>query len=204
MISNNNFIFQPFKIALGSILGLATFSYVASAANISALNPCPSIYYEEPHNHTRLSPQGCPPNAAATLRAEQGAVPISPTGRFVNQVLPDQMLGQERQQPTMRTIVLRAGQVNIKMRNMTSTPITYQAIGHTEQRSLMAGEEVMLQNLPAPVSITFLRPDSGLIKVMSVETFEPGSLELMFNEGMNLSDSQNTVRVQMDGKVVAF
>jgi hypothetical protein len=30
------------------------------------LNPCPSVYYEEPFNSTRIPPQGCPPNAASS------------------------------------------------------------------------------------------------------------------------------------------
>lgn len=29
-----------------------------------SLNPCPSIYYEEPFNSTRIVPTGCPANAA--------------------------------------------------------------------------------------------------------------------------------------------
>lgn len=44
----------------------------------SQINPCPSIYYEEPHNNRILVPQGCPPNALTQKLAAQGLLP-SPT-----------------------------------------------------------------------------------------------------------------------------
>lgn len=41
----------------------------------SQINPCPSIYYEEPHNSRILVPQGCPPNALTQKLAAQGMLP---------------------------------------------------------------------------------------------------------------------------------
>ncbi|WP_414549858.1 hypothetical protein [Anabaena sp. CCY 0017] len=41
----------------------------------SQINPCPSIYYEEPHNSRILVPQGCPPNALTRKLAAQGMLP---------------------------------------------------------------------------------------------------------------------------------
>jgi hypothetical protein len=37
---------------------------------ISQINPCPRIFYEEPHRDRVMVPAGCPPNAA-TLRFER-------------------------------------------------------------------------------------------------------------------------------------
>jgi len=39
------------------------------------VNPCPSIFYEEPHNSRVLVPQGCPPNALTQQVQSQGALP---------------------------------------------------------------------------------------------------------------------------------
>ncbi|MEA5516450.1 hypothetical protein [Nodularia sp. UHCC 0506] len=41
----------------------------------SKINPCPSIYYEEPHNNRILVPRGCPPNAITQKLALQGLLP---------------------------------------------------------------------------------------------------------------------------------
>ncbi|MBD2438638.1 hypothetical protein [Nostoc sp. FACHB-110] len=36
------------------------------------VNPCPSIFYEEPHNNRVVVPEGCPPNALTQRLANQG------------------------------------------------------------------------------------------------------------------------------------
>ncbi|MBD2523589.1 hypothetical protein [Nostoc sp. FACHB-133] len=43
------------------------------------INPCPRIFYEEPHNSRVVVPQGCPPNALTQRLAAQGLLPTSPT-----------------------------------------------------------------------------------------------------------------------------
>jgi hypothetical protein len=199
---NTNLFFNPLKVIIGSAIGFTSFASISIAApTSSAVNPCPGIYYEEPHNTMRVVPMGCPPNAATLLEAEQETVPAA---SLINQVIPTQAPLPENQQPILTTIVLNAGQVNIKMMNMTNTQMIYQVIGHTEQRTLMPKAEIMLRDLPAPVTVTFIRSDGGLTKVMPVESSEKGTLDLMMHEALGLNDSQNTVRVQSDGKVVAF
>jgi hypothetical protein len=198
---NTSLFSKPFSIALGSFAGLATLSSIATAAPTSALNPCPGIYYEEPHNSQRIVPEGCPPNAATRLRNEQGQTLFTP---LTTQTKPIQPPLPEEQQTAITTITLQSGQVNVRLRNKTNTPITYQVIGHTQQRTLAGGEEVALQELPAPVTITFLRPDGGLIRVIPVESSEQGTLVLMLNAAMGLNDSQASVRIQSNGKVFAY
>ncbi|MEH1943572.1 MAG: hypothetical protein V7L01_25595 [Nostoc sp.] len=43
------------------------------------INPCPRIFYEEPHNSRVVVPQGCPPNALTQRLAAQGLLPTSTT-----------------------------------------------------------------------------------------------------------------------------
>ncbi|ALF52714.1 hypothetical protein ACX27_07380 [Nostoc piscinale CENA21] len=45
----------------------------------SKVNPCPSIFYEEPHNNRVVVPQGCPPNALTQRLANQGLLPANGT-----------------------------------------------------------------------------------------------------------------------------
>ncbi len=41
----------------------------------SKVNPCPKIFYEEPHNNQVLVPEGCPPNALTQRLQSQGLIP---------------------------------------------------------------------------------------------------------------------------------
>lgn len=43
----------------------------------SKVNPCPKIFYEEPHNNRVTVPQGCTPNAYTQRLIEQGLLPQS-------------------------------------------------------------------------------------------------------------------------------
>jgi len=45
----------------------------------SSVNPCPSIFYEEPHNNRVVVPEGCPPNAITQRLANQGLLPTART-----------------------------------------------------------------------------------------------------------------------------
>lgn len=190
------------SLILGSVASVTAFAATANAAPSSMLNPCPGIYYEEPHNSLRIVPHGCPPNAATRLRDEQSQLPgIAPATTQMNS---PQSLSPVDQQPAITTITLQSGKVNVRLKNTTNTSMTYQAIGDMQQRTLMGGAEVMLQNLRTPVTITFLRPDGGLVSVQTEANYEPGMLGLMLNEAKGLSDSQNTVRIQSSGQVLAY
>ena len=42
----------------------------------SKANPCPGIFYEQPHDNTALVPQGCPLNTVSQKLAIEGRTPI--------------------------------------------------------------------------------------------------------------------------------
>ncbi|MBD2453701.1 hypothetical protein H6G80_06380 [Nostoc sp. FACHB-87] len=48
---------------------------VTPQQSTSKVNPCPRIFYEEPHNSRVVVPQGCPPNALTQRLANQGLLP---------------------------------------------------------------------------------------------------------------------------------
>jgi hypothetical protein len=62
----------------GLLIGLPAISQTAQAqqksVNVPAsqVNPCPRIFYEEPHNNRVRVPQGCPPNAFTNRKNTQG------------------------------------------------------------------------------------------------------------------------------------
>jgi hypothetical protein len=198
--------FKPFYSLISSVMSLATVASAvvaqtapASSVRSSVQNPCPGIYYEEPHNSVRVVPQGCPPNVATRLLSEQGRLPSST-------MLPQVQLAQPapQQQAALTAIAPQAGRVNVRMRNDMNTEVTYQVIGQTGQRTLAGGQEVNLQNLPTPVTMTFVRPDGGLVRVTPISGAEGGVLAIGLNEASGLNTSQTTLRIQGNGGVFAY
>lgn len=67
------------SICGGLLISLPAFTHTAVAQQLNPkVNPCPSIFYEEPHNNRVLVPQGCPPNALTQRMTQQGLLPVSP------------------------------------------------------------------------------------------------------------------------------
>jgi hypothetical protein len=189
-------LLAPISIVIGSL------SMPAMAQTTSLTNPCPKIYYEEPYNQRLVVPASCPPNAATILQSQQSQLPtLNPSAMPIN-TSPQLLPGTEP--APIATVSLKSGRVNVQLKNTVNTPVTYQAIGHTEERILAPLSEVTLRDLPAPVTITFLRSDSGLLKVAPMANAEAGELMLMLNEATGLNDSQASVRVQTTGNVLAY
>lgn len=192
---------KSFSIVLGSLTGITVFSSISTAAPTTGVNPCPSIYYEEPYDRLLVVPQGCPPNKTIPKLVNQQ--PGMPTFPSVKPMMPEQLLPED-QQPVLATVVPQMGKVNVLLKNATDTPITYQVLGNTDERTLAARAEIMLKDLPVPATLTFLRSDGGLVKAVPIANSEAGVLDLTLDESMGLSDSQTTVRVQSSGKVNAY
>jgi hypothetical protein len=191
-----NHFLTPLTIVMGSL------ALPAMAQTTSLTNPCPKIYYEEPYNQRLVVPASCPPNAATISQNQQSQLPtLNPSAMPVN-TTPQLLPGTEP--APIATVSLQSGRVTVQLKNTVNTPVTYQAIGHTEERILAPRSEVTLQDLPAPVTITFLRSDSGLLQVAPEMNSEPGNLMLMLNEATGLKDSQGSVRIQTTGQVLAY
>jgi hypothetical protein len=196
------------------IIGLPAIPLAASAQPISTLdqvNPCPGIYYEEPFNSRNIVPQGCTPNAA-TQRIQTGVVSERPVmrdqGVFTEPLTPappptgvtQPPLPEERSEPIAAVMPMN-GMVSVKLKNNTNAPISYEAVGHTQRRFLAGGEEIVLQGLPTPVTVTMVRQDEGLLDVVPLSTSDAGMLEVSLDEAMNLDDNQGVLRIQSDGQV---
>ncbi|MBE9093317.1 hypothetical protein [Tychonema sp. LEGE 07203] len=188
------------QLISGSLLiALPTAPLVASAAPVPRLNSCPGIYYEEPFNTNVRVPQGCRSNAANQRLNQQGlGQNIVPPARPTNVTQPP--LPETRQTP-IATVMPIAGEVSVKLTNSTNAPISYQAIGHTESRMLARGAEIVLQNLPTPVTVTMLRVDGGLLKVKPMSSSEKGMLAVSIDETSNFDGNQGVLRIQPDGQV---
>ena len=183
----------------GSLLiGLPAIPSAASAAPIPKVNPCPGIYYAEPFNSTRIVPLGCPPNAATRQLGLGGVTPnrtLPPAPTSITPPLP------ETRSNAIARVTPMDGKVDVKLKNNTNAPISYQALGYTERRFLPGTEEIVLLDLPTPVTITTVRQDRGLVDVIPVSNSQPEMLEISLNESKILDDNQGVLRIQRDGQV---
>lgn len=135
----------------------------------------PSIFNESPYNRT---------------------APGTPITRPIQPPLPEQ-----RSQP-VASITPNNGRINVRLKNDTNTIVTYEAIQYTQRRSLRPGEEVLLQNIPVPVTVTFVRQDNGFVEVIPVNSPEAGLLSLTLDEDTTpLDRNQGVIRVQQNGQV---
>ncbi len=184
----------------GVLISLPATILEASAAPFSTLsqvNPCPGIYYEEPYNSTRMVPQGCPPNEAGQM-GRGGQMP----SRQMTPVPPPASVSQpEIRSDAVARITPQNGTVDVRLKNNTNAVVSYQAVGHTDRRFISGGEEIVLQNLPTPITITAVRQDEGWLQMMPISVDETGQLEVTFEEETTLDSNQGVLRIQEDGQV---
>jgi len=186
-----------FKSAIlcGSLVSSLSVSLAANA--VPKVNPCPRIYYEEPHNSTRTVPVGCPANEATKAQLNRTILPtITLTSPMPTSVLKEQM--------AIARVTPQSGQISMRLKNTMQTMVNYQALGETSTRSLQSGEETLLQNLPLPVTLTLNRADGGLVKVIPMSNEKEGVLGISITEANGLSDSQLNLLVQSEGQVYAY
>ncbi|MEH2236971.1 hypothetical protein [Nostoc sp.] len=63
----------------GLLISLPAIPQAVAQESTPKINPCPRIFYEEPHNNQVVVPQGCPPNALTQRLAAQGLLPVPAT-----------------------------------------------------------------------------------------------------------------------------
>ena len=166
-------------------------------------NPCPKIYYEEPYSNKILVPAGCTPNAATERWKKTGQA----VDQSINIVSPDTSVKPiqppipENRANAIATIKPIMGKVSVMLKNDTNARISYQAVTHTQVRYLEGGEEVSLRDIPTPVTITMVREDKGLLRVMPMSSEEKGMLTITLDEKTKFDNNQGVLRIQEDGQV---
>ncbi|MEH2012050.1 hypothetical protein [Nostoc sp.] len=215
----------------GLLISLPVIPQVVAQQSPPKVNPCPRIFYEEPHNNQVVVPPGCPPNALTKRLAAQGLLPApatpspeqtrlsvggeAPQSGVTTPPVPSEQTQQpssgavssdqpqllQPRQTPSATIALANGTVNIKLKNETAANVTFQVIGDTAPRSLQGKSDVTLQGLKAPVTVTFEREDHGQLIVTPQPSSEPGSLELTFKEATDATQGRSTMRIERNGSV---
>lgn len=166
-------------------------------------NPCPKIYYEEPYNSKLIVPAECTPNAATTRWKQTGqavdqSINVVPRTTNVRPIQPP--LPENRANAVATVKPMMDGRVNVTLKNDTNARISYQAVTHTQVRYLEGGEEVILREIPTPVTITMVREDRGLLRVMPM-SIEEGMLTVTLDEQTRFDNNQGVLRIQENGNV---
>lgn len=99
-------------------------------------------------------------------------------------------------QAPIATVIPMAGEAIVKLTNSTNALISYQAIGHTESRMLAGKAEIVLQNLPTPLTVTMVREGGGLLKFKPLSSSETGMVAVSRDETTNFDDNQGVLRIQ--------
>jgi len=94
------------------------------------------------------------------------------------------------------------GMVVIKLVNTTNAVINYQVIGVTPPRTLGEQSEMLLKNIKVPITLTYQRPDGGLLLVRPQATATPGMLQVSFGATTDLGADTKSMEIQEDGKVI--
>ncbi|HEY9837953.1 MAG TPA: hypothetical protein V6D27_13775 [Vampirovibrionales bacterium] len=93
--------------------------------------------------------------------------------------------------------------VAVEIINRTNTSITYEAIGETRDRTLVGGEEAMLMDLQIPLTVTFERPDGGLIQARP-EIIAPGEIRIYLDEAKSLDSDISNMRIEPNGNMYLY
>ena len=94
------------------------------------------------------------------------------------------------------------GMVVIKLVNTTNAVINYQIVGVTPQRTLGEQSEILLKTIQVPITLTYQRPDGGLLLVRPQATAMPGMVQVSFGATTELATDTKSLEIQEDGKVI--
>ncbi|MEG4348783.1 hypothetical protein QUA70_07315 [Microcoleus sp. LAD1_D5] len=94
------------------------------------------------------------------------------------------------------------GMIVIKLVNTTNAVINYQIVGVTQPRTLGEQSEILLKTIQVPITLTYQRPDGGLLLVRPQATAMPGMLQVSFGATTELDADTKSLQIQEDGKVI--
>ena len=184
-----------------------------SSAKINfALNPNPNIFQEAPYNsssillaeklRTKQGEASVNPDAESP-EPSQGETPVNPDAESQEPSQSEVKPWSEAQENRIALVKAINGQFNIRLMNTTNTEVTYELVGHTNQRQLTGNTNFLLQDIAMPVTVTVLREDGGLIRV-TPKPAAPGILELRLDEALNLDQDRRAVRVREGGSLLIY
>lgn len=199
-------------LCASAIMGIPLMAKDTSAQTIVGQN-CPGLYYQEPWESIVEPPVGCAPNerslygeSADNNEIDYVETPTevypNPVRQPVRPVYPNPVISlPDSSNEVITSIKPQSGTINIRLENDTNATVSYQLVGHTGDRWLMGEEQVYLTGIPVPVTLTLVREDDGLLKVIPIGS-DTDELNITIEENLTFDDTQGVVRVQENGNVL--
>lgn len=114
--------------------------------------------------------------------------------------------------PPVVTVPVPQSLTTVRLVNQTAAPITYEALGDTQSRLLMAGDEVTLQNLNTPATLTFFYDDipkdrqtgEGLLQAALGVDEDTGTLDVVISPTTALDADVSNITIEANGNVFVF
>ena len=114
--------------------------------------------------------------------------------------------------PPVVTVPVPRSLTTVRLVNQTAAPITYEALGDTQSRLLMAGDEVTLQNLNTPATLTFFYDDipkdrqtgEGLLQAALGVDEDTGTLDVVISPTTALDADVSNITIEANGNVFVF
>ncbi len=114
--------------------------------------------------------------------------------------------------PSVVTVPVPRSLTTVRLVNQTAAPITYEALGDTQSRLLMAGDEVTLQNLNTPATLTFFYDDipkdrqtgEGLLQAALGVDEDTGTLDVVISPTTALDADVSNITIEANGNVFVF
>ena len=181
----------PFKKI--SLLTTASIGLLVSLATISLAGGPP------PQGKPVSQPQGKPVSQPATTPPANGKPVSAPTPATPTPTTP-QDAPPRFPFPGARVTPVD-GMVTIQLVNTTNAVINYQVVGMSQSRTLGEQSEISLKNLKTPITLTYQRPDGGLLLVRTQATATAGMLQISFGATTDLGADTKSLEIQEDGKV---
>ncbi|MBE9067224.1 hypothetical protein IQ260_11205 [Leptolyngbya cf. ectocarpi LEGE 11479] len=123
-----------------------------------------------------------------------------------------QPLSAQPVSPPMMTIPIQQEEITVRLVNETTDFVTYEALGDTQPRTLTAGNEIILQNLNTPASLTFFYRDipkdrqigDGLLQAVLDVDNDTGILTIVIRPTTSLDADVSNITIEPNGNVFVF
>lgn len=114
--------------------------------------------------------------------------------------------------PPIMTIPIVDASITVHLENQATASITYEALGDTQPRVLIPGDEVTLQNLNIPTTLTFFYKDiqkdrragEGLLKATLNIDDTTGAIDILVEPTSRLGADVSNITIEPNGDVFVF
>lgn len=180
----------------GLLISLPAIPHAAIAQQSTPkINPCPRIFYEEPHNNRVMVPQGCPPNAFTQRMGMQGQTPIR-NNTSVNPTSEQTMMGIGGETPD-ETITSQDYNYNSQSSMMRSQQGMNNSSGAVNNSITQQSQTSVIQTPSPQPAVAMVMPMSGKVGVRLVnQTAAPISYQIIGDTGTRTLQGKSEVMLQ--------